>query len=149
MKKSIRVLVVDDSVVCCEMLAQLIGQAPDLQVIGTANSGKDAIILNRQLRPDLITMDVQMPGLDGFSTIEEIMATLPVPILMVTSSPVHQGVDRTFQALEAGALDLMEKPDLDGGLVRVLHDKIRLLQDWLRSIVLKRYIFKYNKSVVA
>jgi two-component system chemotaxis response regulator CheB len=126
-KKIIRVLVVDDSIVCCEVLTELLNRADDIQVAGTATSGKEAIILNRHLRPDLITMDVQMPGLDGFATIEEIMASLPVPILMVTSSPVHRGVDRTFQALSAGALDLMEKPDLDSPLTEVLHEKVRLL----------------------
>jgi two-component system chemotaxis response regulator CheB len=111
LKKRIRVLVVDDSPLCSAMLGSMLNAAPDLMVIGTASSGAEAIALNDKLRPDLITMDVQMPGLDGFATVQEIMTNRPVPILVVTAEPVHQGRDRTFQALAVGALDLIRKPN--------------------------------------
>jgi two-component system chemotaxis response regulator CheB len=121
------VLVVDDSLVCRELLSEFLNQAPDIEVVGTASNGKEAIVLNRKLLPDLITMDVQMPGLDGFATIEEIMTSVPVPILVVTSSPGKEGGEQTLKALSVGALDLVEKPELDGSLVDKLREKVRLL----------------------
>lgn len=127
MKKPIRVLVVDDSLVCRELLSEFLNQSGDIQVVGKAGSGKEAIVLNRKLRPDLITMDVMMPGLDGYATIEEIMSSLPVPILVVTSAPVKAGEDQNFRALSAGAIDMVEKPDVNGEAVDVLRSKVRLL----------------------
>jgi two-component system chemotaxis response regulator CheB len=109
------------------MLSKYLEQSPDIQVVGTATNGKSAIMLNQKLKPNVITMDVKMPGLDGFSTIQEIMATHPVPILMVTASPVQEGVDLTFRALSVGALDLVQKPEASGESVQLLIDKIRLL----------------------
>ena len=123
----IRILVVDDSIVCRELLASLINQTPDLQVVGEAGRGKEAIELNRRLRPQLITMDINMPGMNGFATIEEIMSTAPVPILVVTSAPVVHGVDQTYKAISAGALDLVKKPEFNDADTAVLLEKIRLL----------------------
>lgn len=125
----IRVLVVDDSLICREMLTDLLQRSGDIKVVGTARNGKEAIQLNRELAPDLITMDVQMPGMDGFTAVEEIMATQPVPILVVTSSPMHEGVDRTFRALAVGALDLLAKPELEGELADTLREKVKLLAE--------------------
>ncbi len=125
--KPIRVLVVDDSVVCRAILTGILDRQPDIQTIGEAESGKDAIALNRKLRPDLITMDIQMPGMDGFATIEEIMAESPVPILVVTSAPVQDGVDQTFRAIQAGALDLVAKPEPNNAHGDRLVEKVRVL----------------------
>jgi two-component system chemotaxis response regulator CheB len=127
MKKPIRVLVVDDSLVCRELLSEFLNQAEDIQVVGKAASGKEAIVLNQKLRPDLITMDVMMPGLDGYATIEEIMSSLPVPILVVTSAPVKEGVDQNFKALSAGALDMVEKPEANNESADTLRQKVQLL----------------------
>jgi two-component system chemotaxis response regulator CheB len=127
MKKPIRVLVVDDSLVCRELLSEFLNQAEDIQVVGKAASGKEAIVLNQKLRPDLITMDVMMPGLDGYATIEEIMSSLPVPILVVTSAPVKEGVDQNFKALSAGALDMVEKPEGNDETADILRQKVQLL----------------------
>lgn len=127
MKKPIRVLVVDDSLVCRELLSEFLNQAEDIQVVGKASSGKEAIVLNQKLRPDLITMDVMMPGLDGYATIEEIMSSLPVPILVVTSAPVKAGVDQNFKALSAGALDMVEKPEGNDEIADMLRQKVQLL----------------------
>ena len=127
MGKPIRVLVVDDSLVCRELLSEFLNQTEDIQVVGKASSGKEAIVLNLKLQPDLITMDVMMPGLDGYATIEEIMSSLPVPILVVTSAPVKEGVDQNFKALSAGALDMVEKPEVNGEVADVLRQKVKLL----------------------
>jgi len=124
---SIRVLVVDDSMICREMLTELLQRQGDIQVVGRARNGKEAIELSRKLQPELITMDIQMPGMDGFTAIEEILALQPVPILVVTSSPVHHGEDRSFRALAAGALDLVRKPELEGPLAEQLRQKVRTL----------------------
>jgi two-component system, chemotaxis family, protein-glutamate methylesterase/glutaminase len=122
----IKVLIVDGSIVSGELLTDLLNKAADIQVVGKATNGKQAIAMNQRLKPNLITIDVQMPGLDGFTVIEEIMATHPVPILVVTSSR-NDIVDLTFRSLSSGALDLVEKPDLDGSLAEALRHKIRLL----------------------
>jgi two-component system, chemotaxis family, protein-glutamate methylesterase/glutaminase len=135
-KGKIKVLIVDDSVVCQEVMTAFLGQAPDIEVVGTASSGKEAILRNEELKPDLITMDLLMPGMDGFQTVEEIMATRPTPILVVTSEPVVNGVDKTFRALTVGALDLIRKPDPLKEPVNALIDKIRTLAG---VVVIKRH----------
>jgi two-component system chemotaxis response regulator CheB len=127
LKPLIRVLVVDDSLVCRELLSEQLNQSKDIQVVGQACSGKEAIVLNRKLLPDLITMDVMMPGLDGYATIEEIMSSLPVPILVVTSVPEKDGVGQNFKALSAGALDILEKSEVNDEAAEVLRNKVRLL----------------------
>ncbi len=127
MKKPIRVLVVDDSIICREAIAILLNQAPDIDVVGKAADGREAIDLNRQLRPDIITMDAKMPGVDGFAAISEIMASQPVPIVMVTGYLTAEGAGMTLKALALGALDIMEKPEFDGSLASTLREKVRLL----------------------
>jgi two-component system chemotaxis response regulator CheB len=127
MIKPIRVLVVDDSMICREVISTLLNMAPDIDVVGKAADGLEAIDLNRQLRPDIITMDAKMPGVDGFSAISEIMTTHPVPILMVTGYLTVEGASMTLKALALGALDIMEKPEFDGPLASTLREKVRLL----------------------
>jgi two-component system chemotaxis response regulator CheB len=106
----IRVRVVDDSAVSRECLAYLLGGAPGLTVVGTARNGAEAVEQTRRLRPDVIVMDVHMPGLDGFDATRAIMAQVPTPIVMATASADHTEVAMTFEALRAGALCLVEKP---------------------------------------
>jgi two-component system chemotaxis response regulator CheB len=126
-KKPIRVLVVDDSMICREVITTLLNMAPDIDVVGHASDGREAIDLNRQLRPDIITMDAKMPGVDGFDAISEIMASHPVPIVMVTGYLTVEGASMTLKALAMGALDIMEKPEFDGPLASTLREKVRLL----------------------
>lgn len=104
----IRVLVVDDSAVFRNLLRGLIEQDPRLVVIGTAIDGDDAIKQVKRLRPDIITMDVEMPVRDGISATREIMQSCPTPIVMV-SGTTRSGADATFKALEYGALDFVAK----------------------------------------
>lgn len=113
--------------ICREVLTTLLDMAPDIDVVGKAADGREAIDLNRQLKPDLITMDAKMPGVDGFSAIQEIMATQPVPIVMVTGYLTVEGASMTLKALAMGALDIMEKPEFDGPLAATLREKVRLL----------------------
>jgi two-component system chemotaxis response regulator CheB len=113
--------------ICREVLTTLLDMAPDIDVVGKAADGREAIDLNRQLKPDLITMDAKMPDVDGFTAIQEIMATQPVPIVMVTGYLTVEGASMTLKALSMGALDIMEKPEFDGPLASTLREKVRLL----------------------
>lgn len=133
---TLRILMAEDSEIFAHALGQLIRQEPDLELLEIARDGQEAITLCQQLKPDLVVMDIQMPKLDGLSATEHIMATCPTPILVVTSDPFRGGVDQSFRALNAGALDLIAKPNLvalSGGLdepsQREFLQKIRLLAD--------------------
>jgi two-component system chemotaxis response regulator CheB len=106
----IRVLVVDDSAVVQHLLRSLIDAEPDMVVVGTANDGRSALGLVEKLRPDLITMDVTMPGEGGIVTTQRIMATYPTPIAVVTAAPVGPDSPISFDALSAGAVDVIGKP---------------------------------------
>lgn len=128
----IRVLVVDDSATACQMLTTAIQADPALHVVATAANGQEAIEQVEKLKPDLITMDIEMPVMDGLEATKRIMAFHPTPILVVSSvlfSPKHTKV---FRALEYGALDVMEKasshfaklPDKNGS---ELTERIKLL----------------------
>lgn len=107
----IRVVICDDSVVAREMLAQILASDPDIEVIGQARDGREAVEIVGRLKPDLVTMDIHMPNMDGVAAVEQIMAFTPVPILVVSSSVRGEGIGYAFEALKAGALEVMKKPE--------------------------------------
>ncbi len=123
----IRVLVADDSELFRELLVRVVVADPGFEVVAVAADGNAAAALARSVRPDVITMDLNMPDADGFSGIARIMAETPTPILVLTANP-EEAVG--FRALSLGALDILEKPqastDLDeyGALLR---SRLRLL----------------------
>ncbi|MDY0087320.1 MAG: chemotaxis-specific protein-glutamate methyltransferase CheB [Coriobacteriia bacterium] len=129
---AIRVVVADDSAVAREMLAEILGSDPHIEVVGVAQDGQEAIDLTAALRPDLVTMDIHMPRVDGLRAIEHIMAFSPVPVLVVSSSVHDDGLGRAFDALDAGALEVMHKPeprdwaDLSGIAADII-SRVRLL----------------------
>ena len=104
-------LVADDSAVAREMLAQILASDDGIEVAGLATDGAEAVELTAELRPDLVTMDIHMPRIDGLKAIEHIMAFTPVPVLVVSSSVYGEGIGRAFDALDAGALEVMRKPE--------------------------------------
>ena len=108
--RQIRVLIVDDSATARALLSRTLESAADLRVVGQAKDGEEAIALTRDLRPDIVTMDVRMPTLDGLIATERIMAQFPTPIVIVSSSVDAPDLQITFNALRAGALDVIEKP---------------------------------------
>jgi two-component system, chemotaxis family, protein-glutamate methylesterase/glutaminase len=114
--KKIRVLVVDDSAFMCKVLQQIINSDPQMEVAGQGRDGRDAVALAESLRPDVITMDINMPHLDGLQATELIMSQNPRPIVIV-SSESREGASSTLKALELGAIDFVPKPssgiDLD------------------------------------
>ncbi len=107
----IRVVIVDDSLVAREMLAQILGTDPSIEVVGQAVDGQDGVDMVARLRPDLVTMDIHMPRMDGLEATERIMAFTPTPILVVSSSVHGEGTGLAFDALSAGALEVIKKPE--------------------------------------
>lgn len=108
----IRVLVVDDSPLVRQILGRLLEADPAVRVIGYAADGKEAVEKTFQLRPNLITMDIRMPGMDGLEATEKIMAYRPTPILIITSARDRRGIQVAMEALAAGALEVVEKPTI-------------------------------------
>lgn len=111
-RNSIRVVVVDDSPVARELLVTILQGTEDMQVVGVARDGQEAIRLTKRLRPDVVTMDIRMPGMDGLEATRCIMRDAPTPIVIVTASLVRADMDLTFEALRAGALTVVSKPGL-------------------------------------
>ncbi|MHB0972396.1 MAG: chemotaxis-specific protein-glutamate methyltransferase CheB [Thermoanaerobaculia bacterium] len=106
----IKVLVVDDSPVTREFLVHILGADPAIQVVGTANDGEEALETVERLRPDVITMDIHMPKVDGLEATRRIMETYPTPIVIVSGSTDPHEVATTFRAMEAGALAVLRRP---------------------------------------
>ncbi|PKO46878.1 MAG: chemotaxis response regulator protein-glutamate methylesterase [Betaproteobacteria bacterium HGW-Betaproteobacteria-4] len=109
-----RVLVVDDSALMRGLLSQLIGLAPDMEVVGAAPDAQTAREMIKLFNPDVLTLDVQMPKMDGLEFLERLMRLRPMPVVMV-SSFTGAGSETTLKALELGAIDFIGKPRADGG----------------------------------
>ena len=103
------VLIVEDSALVRQMLADMISRDPELEVAGLARNGIEAIKLTQELDPDVVTMDIHMPEMDGLSALEYIMKKSPRPVVML-SALVKQGAAPTLKALELGAVDFIDKP---------------------------------------
>lgn len=107
----IKILIVDDSETEIAILKQIFSMAKDLEVVGCAKNGKDAIELVEILNPDLITMDIQMPVMNGFEATRQIMQKNPKPIVVISSRLNDITLNASFRALEAGALTVLAKPE--------------------------------------
>jgi two-component system chemotaxis response regulator CheB len=105
----IKVLVVDDSSLVRKVVTDILTQDPEIRVVGTANNGKMAIEMTQELDPDVITMDIEMPVLDGLAALGHIMSIKPKPVVMLSVLTEH-GAEATFKALELGAVDFILKP---------------------------------------
>lgn len=106
----VRILVVEDSPTARSLLVTLLNESHDLQVIGTAIDGVEAVRLAAELRPDLITMDIHLPRMNGLEATRRIMQVSPVPIVIVTADLNRSDMDLTFEAIRAGALSVVKKP---------------------------------------
>ncbi len=106
----IKVLIVEDSKVVQEFLMHILTSDPAIQVVGIANNGEEAIEAVKQKRPDVITMDIHMPKMDGFEATRAIMETVPTPIVIVSASTSAKELASTFRAMEAGALAVVLRP---------------------------------------
>lgn len=108
--EKISVLIVDDSALARRLLSGMISSDPELEVAGEARNGIEAISMTRKLNPDVVTMDVLMPEMDGLAALEYIMNKSPRPVVMI-SALTKEGADFTLRALELGAVDCIAKPD--------------------------------------
>jgi two-component system chemotaxis response regulator CheB len=104
----LRVLVVDDSAFNRRSITELLGTSPEVQVVGKAADGEEALRLVNMLKPDAITLDLEMPKMDGFTFLRILMTSRPTPVIVVSSYSQKENV---FKALELGALDFVAKPD--------------------------------------
>ena len=112
MAKTIQVLIVDDSTFMRKSLSTMLTSDSRIAVAGLARNGEEALQQVKALKPDVVTMDVEMPGMNGIEAVRRIMAECPVPIVMV-SSLTTEGANDTLKALEYGAVDFIPK-QLDG-----------------------------------
>ncbi|QDV36845.1 protein-glutamate methylesterase/protein-glutamine glutaminase [Tautonia plasticadhaerens] len=108
--RPVRVLIVDDSALIRKLLGEMLRSSPLLEVVGVARDGEEALELADRLRPDVVTLDVEMPGLSGLEVLPRLLEIAPVPVIMV-SSWTQEGADVTLAALELGAVDFLAKPD--------------------------------------
>lgn len=144
----IRVLIAEDSSTDTAILKSIFESDPDIQVIACARDGMEAVELVKRLKPDIITMDIRMPKMNGYDAIEWIMMNLPTPIIVISSLINEKESDATFRALEAGALSVIPKP------VNIQSDDFPLIKrhmlDMIRSMseikaIRKRKLGKKNQ----
>lgn len=138
--KPIRILVVEDSPVCRDLLVSLLQATPEFQVVGIARDGAEALRLVRRLKPDLVTMDIHMPEMDGYEATRRIMEEMPCPIVMISGSLNKNEHKLTFGAMQAGALSVLEKPMMDDppevhndllAQIRLMAD-VKVLRRWAK-----------------
>lgn len=123
-----RVMVVDDSPICRETLCEILTHDGTMTVVGQAATGLEALAALPTVRPDVVTLDLDMPGMHGLNVIEQIMARFPVPVLVVTADPQGGGGALVFEAVRRGALDVSLKPDAtDPAAAAALRAKVKML----------------------
>jgi two-component system chemotaxis response regulator CheB len=140
----ISVYIVDDSAVARAHLKHILESDPSIKVIGEASSGEEAVEFVNSSRPDVITMDISMPGMDGHEATSRIMETHPVPIVIVSANYNRDQIEQSFRAMEAGALAIVEKPPGMGHA-----DYERSAQELIRTVKLMsevRVIRRWRKN---
>ncbi|PTA50750.1 chemotaxis response regulator protein-glutamate methylesterase [Shewanella morhuae] len=142
---TIKVLVVDDSSFFRRRVSEIVNQDPELEVIATASNGAEAVKMAAELNPQVITMDIEMPVMDGITAVREIMAKCPTPILMF-SSLTHDGARATLDALDAGALDFLPKRFED--IATNKDDAILLLQQRVKALGRRRIFRPAARAIV-
>ena len=130
MSERIRVLVVDDSAFVRKAVGRMLATADDIEVVGFARDGEEGLALARELKPDVVTLDVRMPKLGGLETLERLMAEQPVPVLLM-STLTQEGAEVTLRGLELGAMEFVDKSSVEPmsmlSLAEELVAKIRAL----------------------
>ncbi|MDO8877532.1 MAG: chemotaxis response regulator protein-glutamate methylesterase [Pseudolabrys sp.] len=123
MNKRVKVLIVDDSAVIRQLLSMLLSEDPEIEVVGTAGDPLIARERIKELNPDVVTLDVEMPNMDGVTFLRKIMALRPMPVVMI-STLTQAGAETTLEALEIGAVDFIAKPthDVANGLAAIAHE---------------------------
>lgn len=145
--RCVKVLIVDDSPVCRELLSHIYASDPELMVVGAVRNGEEAVETTKRLKPDVISMDIQMPKMNGYEATRIIMSTQPVPIVIVSSSFSHDEVATSFLAFQAGALALADKPrgpghpeyaTMSASLIKTIKamSEVKLVRRWNRKVEL-------------
>lgn len=127
---AIKVLIVDDSALVRSLLSEIIRNSPDFELVGAAPDAYVARDMVNQFAPDVITLDIEMPRMDGLTFLEKLMAARPTPVVMI-STLTESGADATIQALELGAVDFIPKPKL--GITEGLREYSELIVEKLRA----------------
>lgn len=144
----IRVLIIDDSATESLLLKTIFESDDNIKVIGIANNGQEGIVLNQKLKPDIITMDIEMPIMDGFEATKIIMSENPVPIVIITSKLNQRDLNITYRALSIGALSVIDKPHHITSLT-FAHEKQNII-DTLKAMaeikVIRRKFHINNKT---
>lgn len=148
--KKYRILVVDDSLLLRNVLTDVLNASPLFEVVDSASNGKIAVEKVKQLKPDGVTLDVEMPIMDGIDALRQIMAECPTPVLMV-SSITYEGGFKTLQALEAGAFDYIQKPkaQFSSSLKQVGDDIAKKLLKAIESQYIAKFKANFAKSKTA
>src|SRR4029077_8019724 len=136
-REMIRVLIVDDSAFVRQALTRMLGGSADIEVVGTAVDGKEGWAKAVDLRPDVVTLDIKMPRMDGLEALRRIMADCPTAVLLL-SSQTKEGAEVTLRGLELGAMDFVDKSSVQGhmnllSLAEELKAKVRALASVPRS----------------
>ena len=126
----IKVLVVDDSAFIRKIISNMLASDPRISIVGTARNGEEALAQVKALKPDVMTLDIEMPGMNGLDVLRQVMAHNPLPILMV-SSLTEEGAKETLMALELGAVDYIPK-HLQGSVVNI----VTIQQDLIEKVVM-------------
>ena len=141
--KKITVLIVDDSALIRKIFTEILSEHPQIEVIGTASDPLEAREKIKQLNPDVLTLDIEMPKMDGISFLEKIMALRPMPVIMV-STLTQKGAEATIRALEIGAVDYLAKPVSNHN-----HDTLGALKDELTSKVINAASAHFRSKIIA
>ena len=111
----IKVLLVEDSPIAINIYEKMLDSSPHIEVVGKANNGKEGLDLVPKLKPDVICVDLEMPVMDGYELTKQVMAYFPTPILIVSNSVQKEDINNIYQAMKAGAVDVMPKPRTASG----------------------------------
>ena len=153
MSDIINVLVVDDSAFMRRVISDILNSAGDINVIGTARDGSEALVKARELNPDVITLDVEMPVMDGLRCLKELQKITNVPVIML-SNLTQSGAQATIEALESGAIDFIAKPtglfDINGDEKKQeIIDKIRMVKNIKKGKFAAHSKVKISKALAA
>src|SRR5574344_2250317 len=145
MSKKIRVIVVDEAALVRSLLAEIINRQHDMECIGTANDPLVAREMIRELDPDVITLDVEMPRMDGIDVLGRLMRLRPMPVVMI-STLTERGAEVTMRALELGAVDFVAKPRV--GLANGLNELATQIVDKIR-VAAKAHVHRVVRAPTA
>ncbi len=142
----IKILIVDDSLTETMLLKSIFENEKDFEVVGIAKNGKDCLKKLKTLKPDIITMDILMPEMDGLETTRQIMSQFPIPIVIISSTISKESVSQTFDALDAGALAVLEKPEQNKEFEKSRTRIIDIVRSMSEIHVIKRRFFTKRKE---